>query len=154
LTSPRTPLGRFGPEGRLQYVGRTTTLAKTAGTPVAGMPHRDRRGHPWTGWSFSVGRASRKTLDVTLVEPELVVEVGVDVARDTSGRWRHAARWHRARPDLSPADSPAGRQRGDSGTGAGAELDRVRRSFRTGDFPFAYACAAPAIRVQLTLSYL
>ena len=41
---------------------------------------------------------------VTLVEPELVVEVGVDVARDASGRWRHPARWHRARPDLSPGD--------------------------------------------------
>ncbi|MEU2740000.1 ATP-dependent DNA ligase [Streptomyces sp. NPDC007095] len=39
-----------------------------------------------------------------LVEPELVVEVGV--ARDASGRWRHPARRHRARPDLSPADVP------------------------------------------------
>ncbi|MFJ8825513.1 ATP-dependent DNA ligase [Streptomyces sp. NPDC102467] len=38
------------------------------------------------------------------MEPGLVVEVGVDVARDASGRWRHPARWHRARPDLSPAD--------------------------------------------------
>jgi hypothetical protein len=37
---------------------------------------------------------------------ELVVEVGVDVARDASGRWRHPARLHRARPDLSPADVP------------------------------------------------
>ncbi|MET7356303.1 ATP-dependent DNA ligase [Streptomyces mirabilis] len=36
------------------------------------------------------------------MEPALVVEVGVDVARDASGRWRHPARWHRARPDLSP----------------------------------------------------
>ncbi|MFE5039199.1 ATP-dependent DNA ligase [Streptomyces sp. NPDC056683] len=40
------------------------------------------------------------------MEPELVAEVGVDVARDTSGRWRHPARWHRARPYLSPADVP------------------------------------------------
>ncbi|AGS66889.1 putative ATP-dependent DNA ligase [Streptomyces collinus] len=38
--------------------------------------------------------------------PELVVEIGVDVARDNAGRWRHPARWHRARPDLSPADVP------------------------------------------------
>ncbi|MFE7841411.1 ATP-dependent DNA ligase [Streptomyces sp. NPDC057474] len=42
---------------------------------------------------------------VTLVEPELVVEV--DVARDASGRWRHPARWHRTRPGLSPTASPA-----------------------------------------------
>ncbi len=50
---------------------------------------------------------SQEKLNVTLVEPGLVVEVGVDVARDASGRWRHPARWHRARPDLSPADVPA-----------------------------------------------
>jgi hypothetical protein len=85
-------LGRYDDEGRLQYVGRTTTLA--------------RRGHPWTGWSFSAGWGSNQTLDVTLVESALVVEVGVDVARDASGRRRHAACWHRARPDLSPADAP------------------------------------------------
>ncbi|MFF4550599.1 ATP-dependent DNA ligase [Streptomyces sp. NPDC001435] len=34
------------------------------------------------------------------------MEVGVDVARDASGRWRHPARMHRARPDLSLADVP------------------------------------------------
>ncbi|MYS96327.1 ATP-dependent DNA ligase [Streptomyces avermitilis] len=32
-----------------------------------------------------------------------MVEVGVDVARDACGRWHHPARWHLARPDLSPA---------------------------------------------------
>ncbi|MFK0026010.1 hypothetical protein [Streptomyces sp. NPDC090798] len=42
----------------------------------------------------------------SVVRPELVVEVGVDVTRDASGRWRNPARWHRARPDLSPADVP------------------------------------------------
>ncbi|MFD0008173.1 ATP-dependent DNA ligase [Streptomyces sp. NPDC127178] len=39
-------------------------------------------------------------MNVTLVQPELVVEV--DVARDSAGRWRHPALWHRTRPDLSP----------------------------------------------------
>jgi hypothetical protein len=34
-----------------------------------------------------VGR--REKLDVTLVESELAVEVGVDVARAASGRWEH-----------------------------------------------------------------
>ncbi|MEU7306074.1 hypothetical protein [Streptomyces sp. NPDC007206] len=99
-------LGRFDDCGRLQYVGRTTTLARTASGTVAGLLAPARRGHPWTGWSFSAGWGSRETLDVTLVEPELVVEVGVDVARDASGRWRHPARWYRARPDLSRADVP------------------------------------------------
>ncbi|MET7779175.1 hypothetical protein ACFYRG_28885 [Streptomyces mirabilis] len=65
-----------------------------------------QRGHPWTGWSFSARWGTRETLNVTLVRPELVVEVGVDVTRDASGRRRHPARRHRARPDLSPADVP------------------------------------------------
>ncbi|MEU9546426.1 hypothetical protein [Streptomyces mirabilis] len=65
-----------------------------------------RRGHPWTGWSFSAGWGTRETLNVTLVRPELAVGVGVAVTRDASGRWHHPARWHRARPDLSPADVP------------------------------------------------
>ncbi|AEY94128.1 putative ATP-dependint DNA ligase [Streptomyces hygroscopicus subsp. jinggangensis 5008] len=45
-------------------------------------------------------------MDVTLVEPQLVVEVGVGVARDAVGRWRHSARWRRARPDLIPNEVP------------------------------------------------
>ncbi|MFF3934235.1 ATP-dependent DNA ligase [Streptomyces hirsutus] len=52
-----------------------------------------------------VGRQEK--LVVTLVEPELVVEVDVDVARDASGRWRHPVRLHRARSDLSSADIPS-----------------------------------------------
>ncbi|MEV5089902.1 ATP-dependent DNA ligase [Streptomyces griseoincarnatus] len=36
------------------------------------------------------------------MEPELVVEVGVDVARDGSGLWRHPARWHRIRAEMHP----------------------------------------------------
>lgn len=107
LAAPRTLLlGRFDGCGRLQHVGRTTTLAHTASSTVAGLLAPAQGGHLWQGWSFSAGWGSRGTLDVTLVEPELVVEVGVDVARDTSGRWRRPARVHRARPDLSPADVP------------------------------------------------
>ncbi|MEU0413942.1 hypothetical protein ABZ307_40035 [Streptomyces griseorubiginosus] len=99
-------LGSYDDDGRLQYTGRTTTLARAASGTVAGLLAPGRRGHPWSGWSFSAGWGSRQRLSVTLVEPELVVEVGVDVARDASGRWWHPARWHRARPDLSPRDVP------------------------------------------------
>ncbi|MFE0477364.1 ATP-dependent DNA ligase [Streptomyces sp. NPDC058947] len=35
-----------------------------------------------------------------------MVEVGVDIARDAGGRWRHPARLHRLRADLSPTDIP------------------------------------------------
>ncbi|MFJ4568862.1 ATP-dependent DNA ligase [Streptomyces caelestis] len=40
------------------------------------------------------------------MEPERVVEVGVDVARDACDRWRRPARRHCARPGLSPAVVP------------------------------------------------
>ncbi|MGW5658495.1 ATP-dependent DNA ligase [Streptomyces sp. NPDC003758] len=43
-------------------------------------------------------------MNVTLVQPDLVVEVDVDAARDSVGGWRHPARWQRTRPDLSPGD--------------------------------------------------
>lgn len=79
-------------------MGRRSTVARLL-APA-------RRGHPWRGWSFSAGWGSRETLKVMLVEPELVAEVGVDVARDASGLWLHPARLHRARPDLSNADVP------------------------------------------------
>jgi ATP-dependent DNA ligase len=52
--APRTLLlGRYDTEGRFQYVGRTTTLAQAAGAAVAGLLAAGRRGHPWTGRSFS-----------------------------------------------------------------------------------------------------
>jgi ATP-dependent DNA ligase len=107
LTSPRSLLlGRYDAQGRLQYTGRSTTLARAAGSTIAGHLTPAGPEHPWTGWSFSAGWGTTETLTVTLVHPKLVVEVGVDVARDASGRWRHPARLHRARPDLSSADVP------------------------------------------------
>ncbi|MGW0572994.1 ATP-dependent DNA ligase [Streptomyces tauricus] len=106
-TAPRTLLlGRYDTAGRLQYTGRTTVLPQAAGRTVAGLLALSGSDHPWTGWSFSAGWGSQDKLTVTLVRPELVVEVGVDVARDAAGRWRHAASWHRPRQDLSPADVP------------------------------------------------
>ncbi|MFF5553852.1 ATP-dependent DNA ligase [Streptomyces olivaceoviridis] len=105
LRTPRTLLlGRYDTNGRLQYTGRTTTLPQAAARNVAVLLAPPTGEHPWTGWTFSAGWGSREVLDATLVRPELVVEVGVDVARDSTGRWRHPARWHRPRPDLSPSD--------------------------------------------------
>lgn len=103
-------LGRYDDHGRLQYTGRTTTLARAASATVAGLLAPARRGHPWTNWSFSAGWGSRDTLNVTLVEPELVMEVGVDVARDASVRWRPHACTVPA-PTAPPPTPPAGRCR-------------------------------------------
>ncbi|MCX4618003.1 ATP-dependent DNA ligase [Streptomyces albogriseolus] len=103
---PRTLLlGRYDAGGRLRFVGRTTTLPQSASRALADLL-TPATVHPWAGWSFSAGWGSRETLHVSLVDPLLVVEVGVDVARDSGGRWRHPARWHRARPDVAPGEVP------------------------------------------------
>ncbi|WP_331718605.1 hypothetical protein OG985_49445 (plasmid) [Streptomyces sp. NBC_00289] len=114
LTAPRTLLlGRYDDNGHLQYAGRTATLTQAAGSAVGGLLAPAGPGHPWTDWSFSAGWGSREKLDVTLVNPKLMVEVSIDVPRDAAGRWRHPARFHRARPDLTPT---GGRRRTDGGT--------------------------------------
>ncbi|MCT9141795.1 ATP-dependent DNA ligase [Streptomyces violarus] len=107
VTAPRSLLlGRYDTEGRLRYVGRSTTLPQAAGRAVAALLVPAAGDHPWAGWTFSAGWGTRESLHVTLLMPQLVVEVGVDVARDAAGSWRHPARWHRVRPDLSPSDVP------------------------------------------------
>ncbi|MEV6533695.1 ATP-dependent DNA ligase [Streptomyces sp. NPDC051639] len=101
--TPRTLLlARYDTAGTLAYIGRTTTLTAAAAAMAAPLLSRPTGEHPWRGWSFSAGWGSRTTLDVTLVQPDLVVEVGVDVARDSAGRWRHPVRWHRVRTDIPP----------------------------------------------------
>ncbi|MEU4490121.1 hypothetical protein AB0H94_35510 [Streptomyces purpurascens] len=103
---PRRHKASEDDRGRFQYTSRTTTLAQATSSTLAGLLAPAPPGHSWTGWSFSAGWGTRETLTVTLVRPDLVVEVGIDVARDAVGRWRHPARLHRPRTDLSPGDVP------------------------------------------------
>ncbi|MFF1809375.1 ATP-dependent DNA ligase [Streptomyces sp. NPDC058251] len=104
-TAPRSLLlGRYDTDGRLQYIGRTVTLSQAVGGTFTDLLNPAGSEHPWTGWTFSAGWGTNETLNVTLVQPELVVEVHIDVARDSAGRWRHPARLHRARPDVSAGD--------------------------------------------------
>lgn len=66
---PRTLLpGRYDDQEPLQYIGRTTTLPRSAGATVAGLLTAARARHPRTGWSLSARWGSQETLDVTLVE--------------------------------------------------------------------------------------
>lgn len=107
VTAPRTLLlGRHDHTGALHYTGRTTTLARAAAVSLAEVLAPAAGGHPWTGRTFTAGWGARDVLDVTLVDPQLVVEVAVDVARDGAGRWRHPVRLHRPRLDLSPEAVP------------------------------------------------
>ncbi|MET9162101.1 ATP-dependent DNA ligase [Streptomyces parvulus] len=103
--SPAAPgtllLGRYDRAGALRYTGRTTPLARAVARSLEGVLVPTSGGHPWTGRTFTAGWGSRDVLDVTLVDPQLVVEVAVDVARDAAGRWRHPVRLHRTRPDLA-----------------------------------------------------
>lgn len=107
LTVPRTLLGRHDDTGRLRYTGRTVPLARTTATGLAAGLEPAAGELPWTGRTFTMGWGSREVLDVTLVVPQLVVEVDVDVARDAAGRWRHPVRLHRARLDVSPDAVPS-----------------------------------------------
>jgi hypothetical protein len=98
LTDPRTLLlGRYDAAGVLQYTGRATTVFRSAGPALAGRLAEPAGGHPWTGWTFSAGWGTRRRLDVYLVQPDMVMEVAVDVARDRAGRRRHPLRPHRIR---------------------------------------------------------
>ncbi|USQ89905.1 hypothetical protein NFX46_40190 (plasmid) [Streptomyces phaeoluteigriseus] len=100
-------LGRYGTTEQLQYTGRTTTLtqpARTVGSHLA--PTATVSTHPWHGWTFTAGWGTRDVLNVPLGQPDVVVEVSGDLARDAAGRWRHPVHWQRVRTDLSPEDVP------------------------------------------------
>ncbi|MEU9886865.1 hypothetical protein [Sphaerisporangium sp. NPDC051011] len=67
--------------------------------------------HPWptllpSGWAGGLYGKTEPT-QYLRVHLEPVVEIEVDVAAE-HGRWRHALRYLRPRPDLDPADVPLG----------------------------------------------
>ncbi|MFG6301326.1 hypothetical protein ACGU38_38985, partial [Streptomyces rochei] len=59
-------------------VARTAAAALADAAPTVGE-------HLWTGRTFTAGWGSSDVLDVTLVDPQLVVEVVGDIARGTAG---------------------------------------------------------------------
>ncbi|MFG2441096.1 hypothetical protein [Streptomyces sp. NPDC048508] len=92
LAAPRTLLvGRYDTNWNLTFVGRATAFNATASNAVAPLLSKTTAKHHWKSWTFSAGWGSREALDVTLVEPDVVGQVGIDVARDSAGRWRHPA---------------------------------------------------------------
>lgn len=99
-------LGRLDAAGRLQYAGRTVPLSAATAGQLAPLLAAAAAVHPWTGWTFAAGWGIRETLDVTLVDPTVVVEVSADVALDAAGRWRHPVRLLRARGDMAVGDVP------------------------------------------------
>ncbi|MFF8931543.1 ATP-dependent DNA ligase [Streptomyces longwoodensis] len=107
LTAPRTVLlGRYDTTGCLHYAGRSTTLSTRLGRALGDVLVRPGGVHPWEGWTFSAGWGTQRTLEVVLVEPAVVLEVAVDVARDAAGRFRHPAQPHRIRTDMDVGQVP------------------------------------------------
>lgn len=106
LTSPtRLVLGFHDPTGRLIIAGATTDLSVGQRLDVAPYLRAATQGHPWPS-VIGPGRFGNWGGDpqpVRLVEPHLVVEVSGDTSVK-DGRWRHAVRFVRTRPDLEAGD--------------------------------------------------
>jgi hypothetical protein len=60
LAAPRTLLlGPYDTRGRLQSMGRSTTLSQTADRALAVQPAPPSDGHPWQGGTFTAGWGTR-----------------------------------------------------------------------------------------------
>ncbi|MFC4066706.1 ATP-dependent DNA ligase [Actinoplanes subglobosus] len=101
-------LGRYTPDGRLRYVGRTVPLAAVQRAELAGALTAATGVHPWpwplpAAWSGQLDR--REQQDYLPVDPRVIAEIVVDEAHE-HGRWRHLVRLERLRGDLRPQDVP------------------------------------------------
>lgn len=96
-------LGRYSSDGELFIAGRTVDLHDRLAAEVAAAitPTDD---HPWPD-VLPPTRATRGPTEYVRVEPTVVAEVRVDMAR-VGQRWRHGLRFLRLRPDLDPGDVP------------------------------------------------
>lgn len=97
-------LGRYRGD-ELRVVGRTSPLPLAARAQLRRVLRPPRREHPWPPRlpSSRFGQLPGDEIEYTQVEPELVVEVETDTAYE-QGRWRHATKYLRPRPDLAPND--------------------------------------------------
>ncbi|MDN3265738.1 hypothetical protein QWJ26_39255 [Streptomyces sp. CSDS2] len=84
------------------HTGRTTTLSQAAGRAPADALAPSTGAHPWEERMFPAGRGTQRTLDeVVPVEPQVMLEAAVDVARHSTGRRRLPVRPHRIRTDVN-----------------------------------------------------
>ncbi|MDV2980532.1 UNVERIFIED_CONTAM: ATP-dependent DNA ligase [Actinomycetes bacterium ARC8] len=93
-------------EGQLRIVGRSTVLPAKTSRELAAYLHPQQGPHPWpeviTETTLNRFSKDKGPVALTLVEP-LVVEISADIAW-TGNAFRHAIRYLRPRPELSPAD--------------------------------------------------
>ncbi|NSX36454.1 ATP-dependent DNA ligase [Pseudarthrobacter oxydans] len=106
LDRPQYVVAGLPVEGRLRIVGRSTPLTTRAALELSAHLHRPQGTHPWpdvvTEAMLNRFSKDRGPVSLTLVDP-LVVEISADAAW-TGNAFRHAVRYLRPRPELSPAD--------------------------------------------------
>lgn len=100
--------GRFDAAGVLRIVGRSTPLGRVSSTAVAAAVRSyahpfDDGAHPWPPRIRSGVWGLDEKVSIHRVHPTLVAEVSADAALD-AGRFRHAFRFVRVRPDLDVTD--------------------------------------------------
>ncbi|MBR7828766.1 ATP-dependent DNA ligase [Actinospica sp. MGRD01-02] len=110
-------LGRFDESGRLRYVARTTTIARTSAAEVGALLTPAAPAHPWAGRRPSPRWNAADPDQITLVEPQVVAEFSGDLAQDARGVFRHLVRLLRIRPDLCAADAPRASAGGEAAAG-------------------------------------
>ncbi|MFE9499085.1 SpoIIE family protein phosphatase [Streptomyces collinus] len=74
---------------------RYLQLSQAAGHALADRMSQPTGTHPWAGRTLTAVWERNGPSGCTWFQPDVVLEVAVDVARDASGRWRHPARPHR-----------------------------------------------------------
>jgi ATP-dependent DNA ligase len=95
--------GRYTDTGELVIVGRTTALSTRQAKQLATVLTPAATGeHPWPP-RIGSGHFDGGSLDITRVQPDVVVEVAADSALQ-AGRHRHPLRLLRLRPDLAADD--------------------------------------------------
>jgi ATP-dependent DNA ligase len=99
-------LGLPDRHGMLLVVGTTSVLSPAQRHVLTPLLRPAAEDHPWPA-NLPTSRlgfySAAKQTPVTLVVPEIVVEVSTDTSWDGQ-RWRHMAALIRTRPDLGPGD--------------------------------------------------
>lgn len=101
-------LGLHDADGRLHYVGGASSFPTAQREQLMTVIHdlEPDSEHPWLGDDTQTrkpdapSRWRRGQSNTRLIRPELVAEVAFDGVID--GRFRHAAKWQRWRPDRTP----------------------------------------------------
>lgn len=104
ISEPRSlVLGRYSADGMLRVVVRSTLLPSAARAALSRVFTIVGGDHPWpevlpASWAGGVPVAG-EPIQYTRVLPDVVAEISVDAAVE-HGRWRHAVRFVRLRPDI------------------------------------------------------